>query len=91
MKTIWKFKLELMTSQTLKMPHAHRILRVSTQFPDDDTMFLWAEVEPKTLLIPVDLRIVGTGHDVPEDHEYVGSCITQGGAFVWHVYVRRQM
>lgn len=32
-----------------------------------------------------EFTVLGTGHDAPDDYEYVGTAITAGGALVWHL------
>lgn len=32
--------------------------------------------------------VVGTGHDVPDYTEHIGSTIAANGALVWHVYAQ---
>lgn len=49
---------------------------------------LWIEkLKPQDDFDPARMfRIFGTGHEIPPDYKYVGSCID--GSFVWHVYER---
>ena len=46
---------------------------------------VWVELEPSGNEHVIELFFIGTGFDVPENSEHVGSCITPMG-FVWHVY-----
>lgn len=32
------------------------------------------------------VKVYGTGGDVPDFHDHIGSVVTAGGALVWHVY-----
>jgi len=50
----------------------------------NDCLFGWFEVDSEA---KTDLRqflIVGTGHGIPDDHDWRGSM--QDGSYVWHIY-----
>ena len=36
------------------------------------------------------VQIYGTGHDIPDEAEHVGSCLALNGRLVWHLYAVAQ-
>jgi hypothetical protein len=85
MKTIWKFPLEVTDFQHIKVPKGYRILTVRVQY---DRPTLWAMVDPnETDVGPVEIRIFGTGHPMPDDPgRYIGTFQMSGGSLVFHVF-----
>ena len=88
MKTIWKYKLEVMDRQQITMPEAAEIIHVAAV---QDELCVWVKVDP---MRPPETRtfvIVGTGHPIPDDVEHrhaVGTAVFElkHGPFVWHVF-----
>ena len=68
---------------TINVPRGAHLLHVGLR---SGKLMLWAEVNPENSVVPVALRIVGTGHEVPEGHHHRWTFFE--GPFVWHVYVR---
>ena len=65
MKTIYKYELELVDSQTLMLPAAFEVLTVEAQHGN---LCLWAMVDPdETELSPLSVMIKGTGHKITDD------------------------
>lgn len=84
-RAIWKYPLELKAFQTVKMPRGGQVILVAIQ---NSSITLWVEFRDDASEIEVSFYIVGTGRNVPEAAEkHVGS--VTDGAFVWHVYERR--
>lgn len=83
MTTIYKYPLEIVDRQIVRMPTGAAIRAVMVQ---DGVTCLWAEVDPKAALEDRTFHIVGTGHAVPAVPylRHVDSVID--GRFVWHVY-----
>lgn len=89
MKTVWKFLLEPVDQQKVKMPAGAQLLHLDTQhgFP-----CLWALVDPAQPKVERTFITMGTGHDAKELDDssfasnYVGSYQLVGGAFVGHVF-----
>ena len=46
---------------------------------------VWTE-EPDQPHLERQIRVVGTGQQVPEGHRHIGSTLSPSGRFVWHVY-----
>ena len=82
-KTIWKFPLALVDAYPVDMPRGARILSVADQ---NGTLCLWAEVDPEAPCETRRIRIVGSGHPVPQEPklQFIGTAVQ--GPFVWHVY-----
>lgn len=84
MRRIYKYPIEHGVC-TIELPFRARVVHVGHQNGDP---MIWAEVDPENVALP-DRRCfvhVGTGRDVQQGDEYVGSY--QEGAFVWHVFER---
>jgi hypothetical protein len=74
-----------------QMPLGAKLLHVDSQpKAGGEGVFVWAEVDPAAPLVRQQIGYFATGEDLPEDAEYVGTAVTPGGAFVWHVYERVQ-
>lgn len=83
-KNIFKYPLEITDEQTIEMPVNARILTVKTQ---GNQICLWALVTPDHTLEKRKIRIYGTGHPVDmENIIYIGTTMTEGENFVWHVF-----
>jgi len=81
-RTIHKYHLHIADIQTLHLPRGATVRHVDEQA---GMLTLWAEVDPGEPSISRTLAIVGTGHRVPEEAQYIGSAVMTTG-FVWHVY-----
>ena len=85
MNTIWKYQLEICDEQHLQMPSGAKILTVQIQ---QETVQLWACVDPDQTLILRQIRIHGTGHHVPNHDKlkYISTFQLQDGNLVFHVF-----
>lgn len=82
--TIWKFPLENSDEQWIEMPCAAKILHIAID-PKIEKICLWAEVRTTAPKMQVGIRIIGTGHPMPDDAEqFLGTVIE--GPYVWHFY-----
>jgi len=83
--TIWKFPLEVMDTQIIRLPIGAKILTVQMQ---NAVCNLWAivdetitEVESRTI------NIYGTGFPLPEDvGTYLNTFQMMSGGLVFHVF-----
>lgn len=85
-KTIWKFPLETVDRQTVPLPVGAKILTVQAQ---GEQPRLWAIVDSDAEKVAVEIRIHGTGHELPEDsnrYEHLGTYQLASGALVFHVF-----
>ena len=82
MKAIWKFSLKLSDgAQEVSMPAHAALVHFAMQ---DDVPCFWAQVDPSAPKEPRVFSVHGTGHPVPEDRAYRGTC--EHGQFVWHLF-----
>lgn len=49
-------------------------------------LVLWAEHDPKVEPVLRKFQIVGTGNPIPDNALFLGSTLTSGGFFVFHLY-----
>ncbi len=89
MKKIFKYPLQTMDDQLIKMPAGAVVLTIQVQ---QDVPCIWAEVDPVAPIIKRRFLTVGTGHPMPDvdSAHYVGTYQIQGGALVFHVYTDRK-
>lgn len=86
MRTIYKYPLAIVdNAQSIRAPAEARVVHVDNQ---NERPTLWMEVddsrpnERRTFVV-----VVGTGAPVPaEPAAHVGTVLTAGGGYVWHVY-----
>lgn len=88
MHTIYKYVLDVEDEQQLPMPKGATILHVASV---SDQVTLWALVDPDAPVVNRKFVIHGTGHDVTEPDQYVGTAITMNGRLVWHVFDRGEV
>ncbi len=85
MRTIWKYRFSISGIETFSMPEGARVVFVGMQ---GRCINLWALVQPlmnwNTEAVERTFVIRGTGHNIEDNLEYVGSTID--GEFVWHVF-----
>ena len=83
MKIIWKYTL-VHGHQTVTMPEGAEVLSVAMQ---GDRIMLWALVRPDAAPSPRRFVVIGTGWKLPEgEWRFLRTVLTDGGAFVWHVF-----
>ena len=84
MRTVHKFPLNLVDEpQRLLVSAPGTVVHVAGQH---DLPTLWIEVDTDRSASPRTFTVEGTGHPIPDDHEYVGTAHTHGGMMVWHIY-----
>ena len=84
-KKIYKYDVPLVGRPAIVMKKGAEIIHVEEQH---GIMRLWAVVDPRAEEETRNFTIVGTGHDMPKNYKvkHVGSLLTEGGAFVWHLF-----
>ena len=92
MKTIYKYPLLLVDTQTIPIQGLSEILCVKDQC---GVLTMWAELDTEDKdLHNVDVYIVGTGNPITfetkymESPQYFDSVIARNG-FVWHFYIKK--
>lgn len=91
MKTIWKFPFQIDDSFKVTMPYGAEILTVQTQgigMLGQELPHMWAIVDPEAHKVARWFRILGTGHDVPNDVvlRYIGTFQMAEGRLIWHLF-----
>lgn len=83
MSVIWKFPLRLSGGEQLvrTMPTGAKPVRLAMQ---NGVPTLWCLCDEKAAQTDRRFVVVGTGHPVPEDYEYIGTC--DDGPYVWHAF-----
>lgn len=82
--TIWKYELigsELeieVPSYCQKKPLKIRYIQ------QQDKLEIWFIVDPESILEKRKFRIIGTGHSVPKNAEYIDTFFD--GGYVWHLF-----
>lgn len=91
MKTIWKYPLLIMDSQTVTVTEGAEFLSVIEQYGNPT---LYALVDPASPLESTEVLIRGTGQQIDEallvSHVFIGTLKTFGGSLVWHIFVERK-
>lgn len=85
MKRIFKYPIEITDEQKIDMPQGAQILSAQMQ---NDKLCLWAAVDDNFTSAPIVIRVLGTGHPVPdiEGLRYIGTAQDQRLGLVWHVF-----
>ena len=86
MKTVFKYKIEVVDRPTVDMPRNGKILHVGEQ-GHDNQLFVWALVNTEEPMVTRRFRIFGTGHPVEVDGrgQFIGTVQMKVG-LVWHVF-----
>jgi hypothetical protein len=83
MKSIYKYLLDIVNSQSISIPQNSQFLRVGEQ---NGKLMLWVEIDTMVAIEPVNIEVWGTGHPMPDTPRgYIDSCQMSNG-LVWHVY-----
>jgi hypothetical protein len=82
-RSVWKYDVPLAgVVMSFTMPVGAAVVHVGTQ--REGFVTFWAEVRPSNPTVLRGFRIVGTGHQVADGDEYVGTTIA--APFVWHLH-----
>lgn len=89
MHSIYKYPLKVCGGQEITLPVGAKILSVQMQ---NETPCIWALVNTDARIPKVEqklIRMIGTGHNIQDPFilEYIGTIQTDGGQFVWHVFI----
>ena len=81
---IWKYELDVVPEQDVRMPFSAKILTVQIQ---KEVPCIWVSVDPTLNYLERTIVMRGTGHDLKEDlGTYIGTFQQLNGVFVWHVF-----
>lgn len=90
MKTIHKYRVPLEATSFVDTHQGAHFRHADVQHGQ---VTVWAEVDTAAPPVARRVEVLGTGHPMPtpDDLEYVDTFQTDGGAFVWHLYVAREL
>ena len=84
MKRVFKYLLNLNGIQKIEMPKDAKILCVQGQ---NNEMCLWALIDPDNQLETRQIRVFGTGRDIPDIKlDYIGTVQMLAGSIIWHIF-----
>jgi len=91
MKTIYKYPLVITDRQSITLPVDAQLLDIQTQPQTPDQPQLWALHElpaGDTVLMEYHIRMIGTGHRVPDNEKlrHISTIQIRGGTFVLHSF-----
>ena len=76
------FKYSILDNVPTYLPQGYIELVYQIQ---NDTLCLWALVDPMQEMVPVKFKILGTGFEVPKG--YIYKTTIQDGQYVWHLFI----
>lgn len=90
-KIIYKYPFHFGGVAEIRIGHP---VFVAAQFPEDSAPTIWVEHDWEDLSSDSvhyeRYSLYGTGHNVPDNMEYIGSAICAQGTLVWHVYRQKR-
>lgn len=84
-QSIWKFPLKIVDEQVLHLPIGAKALSVQVQ---NDIPCLWANVDTAAVKEERVVQIFGTGHDTTDAGDYISTFQLNGGALVFHAFIK---
>jgi hypothetical protein len=80
-RVVWKYPL---LNKIVEIPKGAELLTVAVQ---EDTVCLWALVDPEQPKVKRKIALIGTGtHGVFPGEKYIGTCHMENGEFVVHAF-----
>lgn len=92
MRTIYKYIIKDKDLSTIET-YSGAVVLSAKCVGNTDNVSLWVGVDDEQPTTDVEVLVVGTGWELPEDidlYEYVDTCVSRGG-YIWHVYARRKI
>jgi hypothetical protein len=89
MKTIFKYQLLIVDSQTIEMPKGAQILHADMVTGEFDTIYLWAIVNSDAKSERRRFLVRGTGHPLTENEDgesHIATVLDRTSGFVWHIF-----
>jgi len=81
-KRIYKYRFGILDTCMVDMPEDHEIIHIGLD--PHNKPCIWAKVDPEAIDVPTEIYVRGTGHDVDDGLEHIGSFVRV--EFVWHVF-----
>ena len=83
MKTIYKYQVTPTDPRLeIELPGSAKVVFVGSQLVG--VVNFWVELDPEVVKHKRIFVLHGTGHDIPDNHDYIGSVLDS--PFVWHLY-----
>ena len=86
MKSVYKYAVHALCTENVIMPVGARIVHVGFQGNLADVVTFWAEVDDRAEQEVRNFMVIGTGVEIPDGYEYVGTTQNAELPFVWHLY-----
>lgn len=83
MKKIYKYPIPIEDFFTIRMPQNANVLMVNTQKSE---VFIWAIIDTDEPMIDRPFIILGTGMNVPNGFNHIGSFQMLSGGLVFHLF-----
>tara|TARA_Y100000310_G_scaffold196334_1_gene196401 strand:+ start:4044 stop:4364 length:321 start_codon:yes stop_codon:yes gene_type:complete len=91
-RTIWKYHLHTAAYTEVDLPRHAEVIKVEQQgaILGIGDIYLWVILDKANVtdLETVAFSIYGTGDEIPDGDEYIGTFFQ--GPFVWHVFKRKE-
>lgn len=88
MRKIFKYQLEIVDYQIIDIKRPAISLSVAEQY---DGIVMYAMVDDNEESIPIDVRMIGTGHPIKDDidsYKFLGTVKLARGELMFHVFTR---
>lgn len=82
MNTIFKYAIST-SGVTLQLPRDAKPLTVQNQHGEPQ---MWVLLDPGAPLVNRRFAMFGTGHDVPNNANYIGTVQFSGGQLIFHLF-----
>ena len=82
MKTVWKYQAHS-NPFAYDLPAGARVVHFDMQ---GDVPTMWIHVDTEAKLERRAFLVAGTGHDLPDGAQHLGSCIARELGLVWHLF-----
>jgi hypothetical protein len=69
----------------LELPDGAEIVHVASQYGTVNEIQMWVLLDPDLAQTPRYFRVFGTGHEIPPEAKFRGTCIVAEGHLVWHL------
>lgn len=86
---VHKVRIGLSDYVNIRLPQTARVIKFDTDTRDPDYLAIWYTFDVLDMQIEQTrtFYIVGTGHNVTDDTDYIGS--VKLGSYIWHLFEHR--
>lgn len=87
MKTVWKYKVELVDVQNIEMKQGAEILVLQKQGNrHEDEIYIWCIVDTDAPTEVNTFHLIPTGTEILENTKYIGTLWLMNGSYVLHMF-----